>query len=84
MYLSRNEFDFYFDNFTINNCPKETSKNYQYVKRLMIDRFYPRKPEAVIMIEAAKLNYGGGYIKEWAEKTDRQYRDTKCNESSKF
>ena len=42
-YLTGKAFDFYFDNFKIENEPTAAANDYPSTKRLMLDRFAPKK-----------------------------------------
>ena len=84
MYLAGKAFDYYFENFTSENQPTELARNYPEVKRLMLEKFAPKKASAVLMKEAVNLKYTTGDIKSFVEDADRLYKEAKFNEEAKL
>ena len=58
-YLSVAALDFYFDSFTLDNAPTEEAKDYEIVKKVMLEKFSILKTVSEIMREALTLRYDG-------------------------
>ena len=80
MVLADQAFDFYFDMFTHVDGLTEDAKEYGKVKKAMIGRFSPKKPQAILMKEAVSLRYQGGDLKRFIEENDRCYRKANFND----
>ena len=84
MFLAGAAFDYYIDTFTRDNCPTEDANDYGKVKDAIIERFSPKKPQAIVMKEAVKMRHQGGDVKAFIERADRCYRSANFNEESKL
>ncbi len=76
-YLSGAPFDFYFDRFILD-------KEYDVVKKVMLDKLSTQKTESEIMREALTLRYDRGDIPTFFSRADKVYNQAKVGKNVKF
>ncbi len=54
-YLTGAAFDFYFDRFTLDNAQTEEGKDYEIVKKVMLEKFSIENTDSEIMRDALSL-----------------------------
>ncbi len=72
-YLSDGALDFYFDSFTLDNAPTEEAKDYDLVKKVMLENISTQKTESEIIREALTLRYDEGDIPSFLSWADKVY-----------
>ena len=83
-YFDGEAFEYYFDNFTVDNAPNEEARSFQKVKAALLEKFSTKKTEAEVMKEAVNLVYKGGNVKEFFVKASKLYKEAKFNDQAKF
>ena len=70
-YLTGEDLQFYYENFTCYIEPTEEAKSFRIVKNRMLERFSTKKSEAKVMKKAVNLKYEGGDVKVFLNKADK-------------
>ncbi len=83
-YLSEVAFDFHFDRFTLDRAPTGEVKDYEIVKKVMLEKFSAQKTEFEVMREALTLRYDRGDIPTFMSRADKIYNQAKVGENVKF
>ncbi len=72
-YLSDAAFDFYLDRFTLDNALTEEAKDYDLVKKVVLEKFSTQKTDSEIMRGALTFRYDGGDIPTFLSRADNVY-----------
>ncbi len=83
-YLTGAAFDFYFDRFTLDIAPTEEGKDYEVVKKVMLEKLSIQKTESEIMRDALSLRYDGGDIPNFLSRTDKVYSQAEVGNNMNF